>query len=475
MANLHTGGSVAGVANVDGDYQLLVAANADPLKAGSSRAFSEVDDGTATGTALCLSPESDRDYRLRVSQDSLLDIEVFNYAAQNTGKFRYANTTMAATWSSSGFLTNSGSITTVSTGVEFGSYAFFPLFGASNTYCEMDASWTGASASNTIIDFGLFLRSGANPYTPSDGVYFKINSVGFRGCHCFNGVETLTPNFNFTFVSGTVYRWVIAVNGRLAQFWVNNVLVGELAIPISQGNPYQSVSVPFSIRHAVTSGGAAGSVTQMLFKSYNVSLGGTVLADQLGSVMTRTLGSHQGLSGGTMGSLASYANSANPTAAVPTNTTAALGSGLGGQFWETDTLAVTTDGIIDSYQVPAGTVAVQGRRLCIYGVMVDSFVQTALTGGGYNAQWSIAFGHTSVSLATAEAATTKAPRREAIGSNSVASGAVALTQLARISMPFTRPIIVNPGEFVAVVKKKVGTAPSAGVIAHTVTFDYDWI
>lgn len=76
-------------------------------------------------------------------------------------------------------------------------------------------------------------------------------------------------------------------------------------------------------------------------------------------------GSYQGLSGGTMGSLASYANNANPTAAVPTNTTAALGTGLGGQFWETDTLAVNTDGIIDSYQVPAASANYSGKRLSI--------------------------------------------------------------------------------------------------------------
>jgi hypothetical protein len=36
------------------------------------------------------------------------------------------------------------------------------------------------------------------------------------------------------------------------------------------------------------------------------------------------------------------------------------------------------------------------------------------------------------------------------------------------------PIFVNPGEFVALVKKKVGTAASAGVVAHTVKFVYGW-
>lgn len=176
-----------------------------------------------------------------------------------------------------------------------------------------------------------------------------------------------------------------------------------------------------------------------------------------------------------MGSLANYANNTNPTAAVPTNTTAALGSGLGGQFWETDTLALTTDGIIQSYQVPLGTASVPGKRLRILSLVINSYVQTALTGGGYIAQYSLCFGHTAVSLATAEAATTKAPRRIPLGIQSVSSGAAALTTLNSIEINFNdAPVYVNPGEFIAIAKKKVGTAPTAGVIAHMITYTYAW-
>jgi hypothetical protein len=104
-------------------------------------------------------------------------------------------------------------------------------------------------------------------------------------------------------------------------------------------------------------------------------------------------------------------NAANPTPAVPTTTTAALGSGLGGRFWETATLAVNTDAIIMSYQVPLGTVNAAGRRLVVRGINLASYIQTAITGGPYTAEWFLAFGHTAVSLATTEAASSKAPRR----------------------------------------------------------------
>ena len=229
-------------------------------------------------------------------------------------------------------------------------------------------------------------------------------------------------------------------------------------------------------RQAIT-GGTAGGVIQCLVGAYNVRLGGVSYATAPAIAGNRMYGSYQGLSGGTMGSLASYVNNTNPTAAVPSNTalTANLISGLGGQCIETDTLAVNTDGIIMSYQVPSGTANIAGRRLVVRGVKIDSFVQTALTGGGYNAVWVLNFGHTAVSLATAEAATTKARRVVPLGANSVASAAAALTQLPTISLDLgDAPVYVNPAEFISISKKKVGTAPSAGAIYHLITVVYGW-
>lgn len=50
-----------------------------------------------------------------------------------------------------------------------------------------------------------------------------------------------------------------------------------------------------------------------------------------------------------------------------------------------------------------------------------------------------------------------------------------LTQLPQIEIDLgDAPIFVNPGEFIAIAKKKVGTAPTAGVMAHNITFIYGW-
>jgi hypothetical protein len=468
-------GALSGTgADVDADRQVLVKANSDPAKAGAAVAHFENDDGTYTGSAYYKSPEVDEDYRLRVGTDAVLDAESFYYTAQNTGKHRYGNTTLTATWSTGGLTLNGAGVTTTTTGAEIRTYAFFPLFGSGNLYCEVVAAFTAQPTVNVIVEFGLGLTNNTGTAAPSDGAFFRLTSAGMVAVCSFGGSETtVAVPVAFTYANNQACKFQIAVTLREVEFWIDDSRVASVEVPISSGTPFSCLSMPWFAqqRHP----GTASAVLQTKIFNYVVTLGGVTQTTDFDDIGNALYGSYQGLSGGTMGSLANFANSANPTAAVPTNTTAALGSGLGGQFWETDTLAVTTDGVICSYQVPAGTIAIPGRRLVLKGVKVESFIQTALTGGGYNAVWSLAFGHTAVSLATAEAATAKAPRRIPLGVQSVASGAAALVQLSTVYVDLTRPVVVNPGEFVAVVKKKVGTAPSAGVVAHYITFDYGWV
>jgi hypothetical protein len=186
-----------------------------------------------------------------------------------------------------------------------------------------------------------------------------------------------------------------------------------------------------------------------------------------------------------MGTLARFGtittgNEANVTVAVPTTTTAALGSGLGGKFWELPSLAVNTDAIIQSYQVPAGTVNIQGRRLVIRGISLMSYVQTVVAGGPYVAEWFLAFGHTAVSLATTESATTKAPRRIVLPqfTQAITAAQAVSTLVSMPGGPFVdfgdAPVYVNPGEFVQLCTRHIGTVGTGGAIAHQVAFVYGW-
>jgi len=442
--------------------------------------YSENDSGSVTGERYVLSPETDDDYKLRVSSEALFDNETFNYTAQNTGKFAYRNTTMTNGWTAAGLTTNSGNITTTTTGTSFNTYAEFPILGAAQLYCEIKGSFTAAPTTNTIIDFGMFRANTSNPYAPTDGVYFRLNSSGLIGVINSNGSETTTSTFTFTYVNNKKYQFIIAFHEREVKFWIDNVLYGTISTPNGQGQPCMSSSLPVALRHAIT-GGAAGAALSFVLNDYAMSIGGPNISQTASVLGQRIYGSYQGLSGGTMGSLATYPNSTNPTAAAPSNTalTANLPGGLGGQGLVTAAAAAATDGIWGSYQVPAGTANVQGRRLIVRGIKLDAVnTGASVATSATTIQFSLAFGHTSVSLATAEAAAAKAPRRIALGYMTWAVGAAIGQgpQSGPINVDFgDSPVFVNPGEFIQLVGKfLVGTATASQTISFIWQPVYGW-
>lgn len=451
-----------------------------PANVGGVRMFSENDAGSISGAALLVSPETDQDYRTRVASEALFDCETFNYTAQNTGKYIYRNTTMTNGWTAAGLTTNSGNITTTTTGTLLSTYAEFPILGASQMYCEIEGSLSALATTNTFVDFGMFRANTSTPYAPTDGVYFRLTSAGLQGVVNSNGTETTTSVFNFTHTLNKKYQWIISFHEREVQWWIDDVLYASLATPVGQGQPCMSTSLPFSVRHAIA-GGAAGAALSFTLNDYTISIGGPNISLTASILGQRIYGSYQGLSGGTMGSLATYANSTNPTAGVPANTSLAanLPGGLGGQGLVTAAAAAATDGIWGSYQIPAGTVNVQGRRCVIRGVVIDAVnTGAAVATTATTIQFSLAFGHNAVSLATAEAATTKAARRVPLGIMTWAVGAAigAQPQAGPIKVDFSdAPIFVNPGEFVQLVGKfLVGTATASQTINFTWQPIYGW-
>lgn len=473
--------------------ELEVDAATNPGNVGGVRCFSENDTGYVLGTPSLMSPEVDSDFRIRTANDVLLDDETFNYPSQNTGKHSYGNATMAFAWTAGNLTTNSTNITTSATSGNVTTYAMFPILGTQTLACDAELSFSQQPTTNTIIDFGMFLRNASPPYNPTDGAYFRLTAAGLQGVVNYNGTETSTGTFkqsfggaDWTYVNNKKYQFILYITTRSVQFWINDAgnvqMYGEIETPEGQGTPCMASALPFSIRHAIV-GGAAGTAISAQLARYNIRQGGSNIVSTLGELSNRVYGSYQGLSGGTMGGLTAYTNSTNPTAAVPSNTalTANLPSGLGGQAWETFTsgLALNTDGILMSYQVPAGTVNIAGKRLKITGVKMTSFVQTTMTGGPLVNTFALAFGHTAASLATAEAVTTKKPRIILLPelTQSVAAAAAAGTMTSQPGSAmclFPEPIYVNPGEFVAFTVKHIGTAATAGVIGYNIQYVYSW-
>jgi hypothetical protein len=497
MAGFRIEGNISGnVVEVNAANQLKVVtetdANTNPANVGGVRVFSEIDQGVITGFTTLKSPEVDFDYRTRVSQDILLDDEIFNYTAQNTGKHSYSFTTMTNSWTAGQLTTNSGNITTITTGSQFQTYAYFPILGTTTLSMDAEISFTVQPTTNTFVEWGIGLP-GTSVTAPTDGVFFRLSSAGLQGIASINGTEVSTGVFPatngtgiFTYTNNKRYQFIVYQSATEAYFWVDNgtgaFLLGEIELPIAFGIVAMASAGQAFFKQRIV-GGAGGIALSAQISRYSVRQGGAQIATTFSTQGSRIFGSYQGLSGGTLGTLANSGtittgNAANPTPAVPTTTTAALGSGLGGVFWETVSLAVNTDAIIMSYQVPLGTVNLPGRRLVLRGIYLSSFVQTVIVAGGYVAQWFLAFGHTAVSLATAESAATKAPRRINLPLTQLVTATQAANTLVSQPTQFCdfgdAPIFINPGEFIQLCTRHTGTAGTTGTVAHNITLVYGW-
>jgi len=495
MAGFRIEGNTSGnVAEVTAANQLKVVpetdAAANPENVGGIRAFGENDGGALTGVVALKSPEIDSDYRIRVAPDLGLDEENFNYTAQNTGKHSYLTTTMTNAWTAGQLTTNSGSTTTTTTGTVFQTYAFFPIIGTQTLSADVEIGFSAQPQANSFVEWGFMLPSTV-AVAPTDGVFFRLNASGLQGIISYNGAETSTGVFpaangagTWTYTNSKRYQFIVYANATSADFWVDDGtganLMGSIPLPAGQSRISMAAALPFALKHRIT-GGAAGGVLQATMGAYNVRNGGSNISTTPSINGNRLYGAYQGLSGGTMGSLASYANSTNPTAAAPSNTalTANLPAGLGGQGVVTAAAAAATDGIWGSYQVPAGTANVQGRRLIIRGVRVDAVnTGAAVATTATTVQFSLAYGHTAVSLATAEAVAAKAARRVALGYMTWPVGA-AIGQGPQSGPIFLdlgdAPLFVDPGQFVQLVGKfLVGTATASQTISFVWQPIYGW-
>lgn len=461
-------------ANASGE--LKVALSNTTANIGGVRNFSENDPGTITGTALLKSPETSQDYRLRVGLDTVLFTDTFNATAQNTGNWKHNSTTMTMT-QSAGFLNinAAGTSTVANNYVSLQSWRYFPLIGTAPLAVEFTGQITALPTANEVFMAGLGVALGsANP--PVDGVWFQLTSSGLEGVLRYNSgtQDTITLISDVsTMPLNSNAKYVMVIGERGIDYWIDDVLYGTQEIPAAQCRPFMATSLPvFFQKHNANT---VGSSPNMIIKVGDVSVtlmdlnANFTWADQMASC---GLGL-QGMNGGAMGSpQVQWANTALPTAAAATNTTAALGAFLGGIFQMDAPATSATDVIVASYQNPLGGVNQTPRTMKLRGIKVDcinSGAAVATTASTFAV--AVAWGSTALSLATTESAsfatsapTTKARRIQPIGVITFPVGAAIGAVSPTIQFDFEAPLVINPGEYVQVIAKPlVGTATASEV------------
>lgn len=474
MAVIDSGSSSAGKANVDAGYNLAVALSNTPAYVGSVRNFSENDPGTVTGVPYLKSPETSTDYRLRVGTDSVWDSEQFNYVAQNTSKHKYTSTTLTMTWSSGTLNTNGAGVTTTGTACQIQTYRHFPLLGAGATYFETTMALSAAMPANVNLDFGGMSLAAAGTSVPTDGVYFRINSGGIFGVMNSNGTEALTSAFTFTQAISVFDKFTIVSTQSEVEFWIDDVLMAHVDRQNGTSQPHYAAAVPFAIRHHHT--GVAGGIVQAKFGGYSVTLGDMDTQRPWSSTMAgQGMSSIQGASGMTQGQTANNVNSTVPATATLSNTAAGYAT-LGGRFLFAAPAGAETDYALFAYLNTVPTTGITGRNLVIRGVWIETFnAVVAVATTPTVLEWTLGVGSTAVSLATVDAAATRAPRRLGLGNQSFTVGTLAGTNSERCDVNLDAPMVVEPGTYMHIILRvPYGTATATELFRGMVGINGYW-
>jgi len=469
------------VAEVDTFDQLKVALTNIAEQMGGIRNFSENDPGSITGNVILKSPEVSTDYRLRVGLDTILFEDNFNAPAQNTSIWKHVFSVMTMA-QSGGFLEINNNLSSSA-----GAYCSlqtnqtFSVVGSSAQYIDFLVSVSGTIEANQKFEFGLFYPSAAS--IPNDGVYVRLSSAGLELVFNYNGIETTSGLISgFTITPGKNYHFVLSVTNTETELWIDDVLYDVMETPIGNSQPFIAGSLPFSIQ-AINTGVVPGTPALMKCGNIQISLADLNNPKHYSDIQAgKGFSGHQGQNGNTMGQTAQWSNTAQPTTGTATNTTAALGTGLGGLFKANAMAASPTDIIISSFQNPNPTINITGRNLYVKGVWIDvvnQVVPVATT--PFSFAMALAFGHTAVSLATAESGsfatnTTKAPRKVPLGFLTLPVGTpVGGKAEDRIYVKFDSPIVIYPSQFIAICSKVLeGTATATETLLFCIGFDSYW-
>jgi hypothetical protein len=464
MAIKITGGTYN--AGVTAANQLQVVTPTTEAQAGFAAMSSEVDAGSVlpAGRTMRAAYIND-DYQLSTTLDVLLFSEAFVGSALNVFQWFQSTSTYTIAVLSGFAQTNSGG--SVATGsCVISSYNQFPLIPGNTTFFNFAARTTAGEATSKTIEMGVGFVTAGTPST--DGAFFQWNGSSFSAVVINNSVSATQAVTMPT--NSVTHNFTIAVSSDNVEFWIDDILVASIPSNAPDDSSIRPGSAPVFIRQYGTATVSAVSRIEVSEISVQVH-GNTMFRDQAGASSYAGGNINTGQTGfATLTSQGNYVNSTDPAPVTLSNTTAGF-STLGGNFAFNAPAGAAQDNILFAFQVPAGSVTTAARTLHMTGINIETFNTVLAGAAGLHAfVWYVAFGATSVTLATvADAAGVIATRRLAIGGQSFPTLAPIGFKAEAIRHTFDTPIVVRPGQYLhVIVKCLVGTATPTQVFRGTV-------
>ena len=468
MALIETGDSSTGVANVDSNYNLKVALPSVKEQAGFVGITGFADDVGDVRIPVGASSQG-----LLGTGSFQVDFEQgFSASAISPSIWSQVLGTMTVGVANNAITLNSGNSLAATASARLVSYRQAKTLRGSDRIIAWRMMLLNL-VSGAVTEIGAFAATGIAP--PTSGSFFRYGSDGtLRGVSIsVTGAESTTeviptPSLN------VAHDYVIWITSKSIVFKIDDVVVGSIQLGNTAPSPVTSESAPFCAR--LYNASATATAQQVyLHRCVGALFGGTYGYDrQFLAALGGDIGS-QGVVGAGTSYLANWANSVVPASATLSNTTAGY-TNLGGQFQFAAVSGSETDYALFAFQVPAQTVTNQGRTLVVHGINISTFnMGTVVATTPTLLQWGIAYDGTAVSLATADGASTKAPRRVPLGCQSLPVGSAVGGNVPDLRVDFRQPLAVNAGNYLHVILKiPVGTATASQIVRGVVAINATW-
>ena len=456
------------LADVDQDGNLKVNLPTILSGAGYVSIVSEVDAGNVTGVRLQRQSDASQDYRTRVGMDKILWQDTFNHTVLNTSKYVGVTSTQTVTLAGGFLKMNAGGSVASGAVSRIQTFRTFSIFNTYPLYVDMQLKFSNTLQASSVIEFGLGYATTTT--APTDGVFFRVSGGQVNGVMNNNGTEIQVANI-YTPNPNDVNHYLIVIGQDSVEFWVDDILRGEISRATALGSPCQSNSLPILIRNY--NSGVVSSAIQLNVAQIAVTLGDMDSGkDWATSMVTNGQSTISAPDGQTAAQTANYANSAAPASATLSNTTAGYAT-LGGQFQFVAVAGAETDYALFAYLNPAGTSLIPGKTMLVTGVRIDTFnMGAAVATTPTTLQWAIAVGGTAVTLVTTDSATagTRAARRLPLGTQAlVVATPIGGQSDKTIDARFGSPLMVEPGTYLHIIlKMPVATATASQIIRGVV-------
>jgi hypothetical protein len=480
--NIKGGNNTTGLANVSSTYELNVVTPQTEADAGFVQISTEMDAGDVLGTRTVVPPECSDDYRLRVGLDQTLFNASFEGTTLLTTLYNQLLTTQT-TGQANGFLTlNNTPHTTTTTAAYVRTHRHFPTFGTYPTYLDMWIREANTSATNTISEWGFLYLTAQTTQQPVDGIYFRRTSGGsLYGVVTNNSVDiATTAAINTTNVPARdgvgvfdpteTNHYLIVYHNDVARFWINDVMVAELACPAANAQFTASSNTPVGLR--VLNTGTASAGRQLSVGFINVGFGDqNVNKPWSHALCGMGAGAYQLQNGNTPGptvkrTAGTSGHPASGTARIAGTWTATSAPALNelGGLWTSpamSTLASDADYPVFAFLNPAGTAALPGKTLYVTGVRVgEAYVAAAASTNAMFLSYILLVGASSATTSTNDAATTVSGKSICIGGHGFTPTEAIGNYKDGFEVRFDSPLMIPAGHYFSFVVRPFGTVAS---------------